>query len=279
MIINIIFNTFGAYHRQNIAMDSLRYLRQLYPDTIRLYNLQFRDEKYSFTDHYPDIEKKFVLSNSLDVVPGSTKKLPLMNEMFNAGLELDGDYFCFVNSDIILMHNAIQFILEKKPKAWVCSRMEILNIDSFQNIINQQITPKYYEVGGFDFFVFSKDWAAENRSLFQQPFLMAQPCFDPVWAGYIKVFGDATLIGNKFPPYLFHIEHNSDWKTQSTPEKAWNMKTIRDDKLSNVMYNVMAFNLSQNLFRRRPPYFNIPKEEEAMEQMFFYELNITRPLL
>lgn len=281
MKITLLFNSFGNYHRQNVAVDSFRHLRQLYPDTIQLKNLQFVDEKDTFQNPYPDIDVDFCLRDSKSLNKNFTKKLPVFADVFAHSVDTDSDYFIIVNSDCMVMPIAIQYILDHKPKAWACSRMDINPIPSFQNILNQQVTPVYYEVGGFDMFVFEQKFAKDNTNfdLFYQNYLMGQPVFDVVMAGYMKVFGDNTPLGNGFPPVLFHIKHDSQWRVENSPEKDWNLQITKENHLNNIMYNIMVFNLTQNLLRRTAPYFNQKPEERTIEKIFFDTLNIKNNLL
>ena len=280
MIINIIANTYSNYHRQNVAVDSWRHLQKLAPDIIRLHNIQFKDAS-SLTVDYPDIPIKYLLSNSQSQIEGATKNLPFMNELFNAGLEMEGDYFIVTNSDVIIMPSLIEYIINSKPRALPCSRLDIENIDSFQRILEQQVKPVRWEIAGFDTFVFEKQWAIKNKELFNQQFLLGKPLYDVVWAGYMKVWNEGEQpLGNGYPPYCFHIHHGIDAVTTECPEKEWNVAITKSNPINILMCNIMVFNLTQNLMRRTPmgAFMNPKPEERMIERVFFDCMRIDRNL-
>lgn len=282
MKIALLFNTFQDYHRQNVAVDSWRYLKQLFPDVVDLHNIQFKDEEEIFKNPYTDIPVRFELSNSQEQIQGATKKLPFMNEMFNAGLDTDCDYFIITNSDVIIMPLLLEVINNTKNlKALACSRLDIADIDGFQRILAQQVTPIRWEIAGFDTFVFNKQWAIANKHLFQTPYLMGKFLYDVVWAGYIKIYGGNEPLGNGYPPYCFHIHHGISAVTTECPEKDWNHRLTKENDLNVLMSNAMVFNLTENLVRRTPKgAFLVPApNERIMEDQFFNCMRIDRNLL
>lgn len=282
MKIAIVFNTFESYHRQNVAVDSWRYLKKLFPDTVDLYNLQFSDEKDTFINPYPDIDPKFVLSNSKETVKGASKKLPFMNEMFNMACKIDCDYFIITNSDVIIMPLLLEVINNTKDlQALACSRLDIEHIDSFQRILAQQVKPVRWEIAGFDTFVFNKTWAQKNHKLFQTEYLMGKPLYDVVWAGYMKIYGGNQPLGNGYPPYCFHLHHGTDSVLTECVERDWNVALTRKNDLNMMICNAMVFNLTENLVRRTPKgAFLVPaKNEQMMEKQFFDCMSINRTLI
>lgn len=282
MKIAILFNTFQAYHRQNVAVDSWRHLKKLFPDVVDLYNIQFKDEIGEFQNPYPDISVKYALSNSQEEIPGATKKLPFMNEMFNTGLDIDCDYFIITNSDVIIMPHLIEEIIAKKNiKAKAYSRLDIQEIDSFQRVLEQKVTPVRWEIAGYDSWTFDKKWAEENKKLFQTPYVMGKFLYDVVWAGYIKIYGGNEPLGNGYPPYCFHIWHGISAVTTECPEKDWNHDLTKENDLNTMMCNAMVFNLTENLVRRTPKgAFLVPaSNERIMEKQFFDCMRIDRNLL
>jgi hypothetical protein len=280
MKINIIANTFQNYHRQNVAVDSWRYLKQLFPDNVEVYNFQFADEEESYLNHYPDLTTKFVLSNSQEEVKGAHKKLPFMSEMFSFASELEGDYFIITNSDVIIMPKLIEYIINEQPKALPCSRLDIQNIDHFNRVPAQQIVPVRYEIAGFDTFVFEKEWAVANKRLFSDKFLMGKFLYDVIWAGYMKIYGDNQPLGNGFPPYCFHIHHGIDAVVIDCPERDWNLALAKGNDLNILMCNAMVLNLTQNLMRRTPygAFMQQMPNERVLEKALFDCLNIHRNL-
>ena len=280
MKIDLIANTFSNYHRQTVAVDSWRFLKQTFPDNINLWNFQFTEEESSFSDPYPALTTKFVLSNSQEEVIGATKKLPFMSEIFNNALELDGDYFIITNSDVIIMPKLIEFIINEKPDALACSRLDINDIPHYNFIAEQKITPVRYEIAGFDTFIFEKKWAIAHKHLFQTKYLMGKFLYDVVWAGYMKVYGGNEPLGNGFPPYCFHIHHGIAAVTTECPERDWNLKLTTDSDMNILMVNIMNFNLTQNLMRRTPfgAFMTQQPDERKIEEIYFDSMKIGRKL-
>ncbi|HRO65815.1 MAG TPA: hypothetical protein PKU78_06335, partial [Candidatus Dojkabacteria bacterium] len=79
-------NTFGNYHRQNVAVDSWKYLKSLFP-VITIIDCQFSDEKNSHTP-YDGISTDYCLTrSSLDLVSNATKKLPILYDIIKRGFD------------------------------------------------------------------------------------------------------------------------------------------------------------------------------------------------
>lgn len=280
MMINIIFNTWNSYHRQNVAIDSYRYLRQMYPNNIKLWNIQFKDEEQDFIDFYQDIPKIFCLSNSKEVVMRATKKLPFMNEIFQAGLTLDGNGFIWINSDCVLTKVLIDRILNTDPQNVVCSRIEIEPIDSFQKIIEQRVKPIRWEIAGVDGIYFNKNWAIENQKYFSSLYLGGKFLFDCHWGGACKIFGDNQPIENGYPVSIFHQFHGNSAVTDECPERDWNLKIAKSDPMNILCINTWVLNLTQNLMRRKPygSFLEPVENERVIEKVLFDCMNIHRNL-
>lgn len=280
MKIKIITNTFDDYKRQNIAVDSWRYLRDNYKGIVELVNLQFEDEKDTFQNPYPDIPVKFVLSDSRKKVIGAEKKLPFMNEVFNAGLAEDCDGFIYTNSDVIITHVLINKIINTNPRAIACSRLDIEDIDHFNRILAKDVKPVRWEIAGIDTVYINKQWGEEHKKYFQAEFLMGKFLWDVYWGGVIKIFGDATPIENGYPVSCFHLHHGIAAVTAPCAERSWNLKIAKSDPLITLLINAFSFNTMQNFTRRTPygAFLNIPEEEKKIESVFFSYMSINRDL-
>jgi len=280
----IITNTFGNYHRQNVAVDSWRHLKSIYPDNVDILNLQFEDEKDTFVNPYPDIKTLFCLTNTLDIVEGATKKLPFMSEMFSQGLSQMADYdgFIWTNSDVIITRVLIEKIINTKPKALACSRLDIEDIDSFQRILEQKVKPVRWEIAGIDTCYFRKDWAETHAHLFtSNQYLMGKFLFDCHWGAIIRVYGDAQQkVENSYPVSCFHIHHGIAAVTADCAERTWNLKVAQSNPMNIMLINVWAFYFSQILGRRTPygSFLNERDDEPAIESTYFSYMNINRNL-
>lgn len=277
MIINLIFNSFGKYKRQDIAIQSFLYLRHLFPNNIRLWNIQFEDEAQTFENPYPEIEVIYKLGDSRKVVPNSVKKLPMMNELYNVGLELEGEYTVICNSDIILMPHLIETILNKKPETLAISRMDIEDIGGFDWVLKQQVKPVRYCVGQ-DCFVFENTWMERNKSLFQVPFLMGNPVFDIYWSGIIQIFGGKEHVVNNYPPMAFHIFHGDDSIKVKSVERDWNEQLLYENPLNKIVFNIMTYFLNKSVMKRTPvdKMLVIPPEEHKWCDEFFHFMHYNR---
>ena len=267
-------NTFGNYKRQDIAVQSWKKLKEIFPDTVELMNIQFEDEMESFNDPY-GIPVKYVLKrSSLNLVPNATKKLPLVNDIFAYLCAYSSDYFIFTNSDVIINKNLITYIMEKQPECFACSRLDIQEIDDFSELRTKAV-PVRWEIAGFDTFVFKKSWFLENQKLFND-YLLGKPEFDHVYAGIIKCFGDNTPLGNQYPPFCFHIHHGLSSVTTECPEREFNEKTMKTNPLDTFASRVVYFNLKYNLLQRKPwgSFLQYDVQEREREKRIFSAFNV-----
>ena len=275
----IISNTFDNYNRQTVAVDSWRYLKNLYPE-IEIINLQFKDEENEYHNFYPDLTTKFsIVESSKTLLPNAEKKLPCVRDLFNAGIEEDCEYFITTNADVIIMPSLIDYIKNNKPDAMACSRLDIEEIDSFQRILDRTVKPVRWEPAGYDTFVFKKEWAVKNKQYFQNPYFIGKPKYDVVWAGYMKIFGDNTPLGNGYPPFCFHIHHGNSSCYLESVEKDWNHGILKTEHLDCLMHNIMVLHLKMNLLKRTPwgSFLNISDNERKFEKDFFETLSIHNP--
>ena len=281
MTITLITNTFSNYQRQNVAADSWRRLKAQFPGIVKVVNLQFADEQEGYVDHYPDFETVFSLTRSSQtVLPNASKKLPFISDLFAEGLKQDSDYFIVTNSDVIVMPSLIQYIIDNRPAAIPCSRLDIEPIDSFNRVLMQEIRPIRWEIAGFDTFVFAKTWAETYKEHFLKDYFLGKPAFDVVWAGYIKLFGNNVPLMNDYPPKCFHINHGISSVTTECAERDWNLALVKANVLDTLMNNVMFLHLKNNLLRRQPwGAFLYPSEnEKAVERSFFDVMSVVYPV-
>ncbi len=281
MVINFLTNTFGSYKRQDISVQSWMYIKDLFKDAqdvqVNWYDLQFRSQEQTFKSPYPGLQTVFCLSDSKDVVPGASKNLPFLNEIFEYGLSLDGDYFVIHNSDIMIMPYLMGHIVENRPLSWSSSRVNVNSVDKFLPDL-RQYSLKSYSIG-HDLFVFDRKWALTHQSFFTTPYLMGSPVFDMVWAGLIKTMGDNKPMGNSFPPFLLHIDHPETWKGVDTVETHWNADQTKKNPLNMMMLNIMNYHTRINIFKKRKEnLLSITEEEKSWEIDFFNQMSYNRPI-
>lgn len=278
MKIDLITNTFGKYHRQDIAVESWRRLKQIYPNNISLNNFQFEDEKDSFMDHYEGVDTSFRLkTSSKDLVKNGTKKLPLISEILFSGFKYDADYVVYTNSDVIIMPHLIEYIINEKPDCMAISRLDIEHIDTFDNILNQDIRPIRYEIAGGDVFVLKREWFNKYKKYLWSNFLMGMPYFDNALMGLMVIFGEKFKLGNSYPPYAFHIHHGTASVDTPCPERDHNQKIFEKNPMFQIANNIIFHNLQHNLCKRTPwgAFLQPQKDEQKIQEDFFREMNIS----
>ena len=265
-------NTFGEYKRQDIAVESWRVLSKEF--NVDVYDIQFEDECKTFTNPY-NLKPLFNLQRSSRDVLDTDRKLPFVNDIISCISEIDSDYFIFTNSDIIINGNLIKYIRENKPTCFACSRLDIMDISSFDDL-RDNIHPVRWEPAGFDTFVFKREWymgsnstSTPNRELFRDYFL-GQPEWDAVYAGIMKLYGNNDPIGNIYPPYCFHIKHDIQWNKPSL-EREFNVSGVRSHAHDSLIHSIMDYHLHSNLIKRKPygAFLNIPSNEKEIEQKYF----------
>ncbi|HRO65816.1 MAG TPA: hypothetical protein PKU78_06340, partial [Candidatus Dojkabacteria bacterium] len=153
------------------------------------------------------------------------------------------------------------------------SRMDIEDIPSFNNILEQRVVPVRMEIAGFDAFVFSREWFLKYEKYLNNDFLIGKPYFDPVIAGLMVAFGGKYKIVNDLPPTAFHIHHGTASVDTACPERDHNQKIFEDNDLYRVVNNIIYNNLQFNLCRRKPwGRFLAPQESESGSQKIFFDM-------
>jgi hypothetical protein len=276
MKILITTNTFGEYNRQTVGIQSLKKLKEEFPDIVDIINIQFQDEAETFVNRY-ELDVKFDLTrSSLDVVkdPTKEKKLPLVNDLFKISSQYATDYFIFTNSDVIINSNLIRYIIKNEPVCFACSRLDIHPINDISEL-KEKIQPVRWEIAGFDTFVFKKDWYLQYQHMFND-YLLGRPEFDHVYAGIMKCYGDNTPLGNQYPPFCFHIHHGLDAVMNDNPERRFNVNTLKTNPFDTLVSRLLFYNLKYNLIRRQPwGAFLQPQSDEVQKELdFFKEFNL-----
>lgn len=278
MQIAIVTNTFGKYHRQNVACESWIHLKNTFPQNVSLYNLQFEDERDTFTDHYDGVKTIHCLkTSSLSFIKKATKKLPVISEILFEGFKnANCDYLVYVNSDVILLPRLIEYIINEQPDCMAGPRLDIETVDSFQRVLDGTVKPVRNEIAGYDFFVFKKEWFDEYKKHFISKFLIGKPLFDVDYAGLMVIFGKKYHIANGYPMMALHIHHGTDSVTTDCAERDHNMSVHEKNDLFRVANNIMFYNLQHNLCKRKPwgAFLQPLPNEQEFQKTFFDAMNI-----
>lgn len=276
-LVTIVTNTYQKYHRQNVAVDSWVHLRSLFPKQLHIINFQFLGD-HDFSDYYNQIQTSFYLERSSQTLePHSIKKLPVLYDIIEAGFNMsNSEYVMYTNSDVILLPRIIEYIIKETPDCMACPRLDIQNVDSFQDILDSKVTPVRHEIAGYDVFCFQRQWWERNKQYFNHAFVIGKPLFDVDFAGLMVLFGNKYYIGNSFPAMALHIHHGTDSVTTDCPEKTWNEDIHKNNPLLQIANNVMFYNLQHNLCKRKPwgAFLQPQKNEREFQDTFFDCINI-----
>jgi hypothetical protein len=221
-------NIFKESFRQSLCIESLIKCKQSLPDTIDLYNLQFFDGR-DLTEHKDFKTLKCLKKTSTELCNG-TRGLPITKEMFDCLAELGYEYFCFINSDIIVSLNFFKEILDNPGHdAYIASRLAIegnnikdLNFEIKLNDPTSHIKNSHYQVSGFDCYTINSKWWKTNRHLFPE-YVYAVIYWDTHYATLLLKNGNTYMQNKK--PTIFHIIHGDDSSAQC-PELLHNQNTF-----------------------------------------------------
>lgn len=152
------------------------------------------------------------------------------------------------------------------------------NLNDFSEL-KQKATPVRWEIAGFDTFIFKKSWYCAYRHLFHD-YLLGKPEFDHVYAGIMRCFGDNTPFGNQYPPFCFHIHHGMASAMEDTPERSFNVNSLKTNPLDSIVSRLVFFNLKHNLCRRTPwgAFLRYDDQERNREKTIFTAFNVHTPV-
>lgn len=220
-------NLFGDNFAQTLALQSLVKCKELFPDTIDLFNIQFEDGK-DLTENVNFTTLRSLKRTSQDVCNGK-RQLPIVRDMFDSLADLGYDYFCFINSDIIVSKHFFEEILANEKEVYIASRLAIkgdnvkdLNFQIEINQPNSLVKNSHYQVSGFDAFTIKTEWWKKNRTLFPE-YVYAVVYWDTHYATLLMKNAD-TYMQNKHPT-IFHIIHE-DRSSAQCEEFVFNQSTF-----------------------------------------------------
>lgn len=221
-------NLFGTGSRQELGIQSLIKCKEILNNKIDLFNLQFEDGK-DLREHKEFKTLRVLCKTSNDVCNG-TRSLPIVKEMFDRLSHLGYDYFCFVNSDIIVTPKFFQEIYENPNyDAYIGSRLAIegdnvkdLNIEIKLNDPLSPVKNSHFQVSGFDTFTISSKWWSSNRELFPE-YVYAVVYWDTHYATLLLRNGNTYMQNKK--PTIFHIIHE-DASSAQCVEFSYNQDTF-----------------------------------------------------
>jgi len=265
-------NLFGNNHRQSIAIDSWINVQIHFPDTIQLCNIQLESDPSPTEDSRLETIKISGRS-AKDVIPGSTKNMPVLSDLFNNLYTIAKErgnvtHFAYVNSDCCLTNVVAQYLSNTKVSALAVSRVDVADKTHHFHAFKSTLEILRLEPAGYDLFIFSLDWWEKHGSLFGD-YILGAPLFDPIYAGIIRLYG-GSLYYDPANPMVCHIYHPIV-SHNNTPEKAYNETVMKANPFDHLVCNMMFYNLQYNLAKRKPwgAYLQPWGGEQVFEKDFF----------
>ena len=265
-------NAFGNCPRQELGLKSLLKCAEKFPDNIDLFNIQFENGKdLREVDGFKTL---YTLKKTSNDVCSGGRELPLVSEMFDSLAELGYDYFCFINSDILVSPKFFNEIFSMERESYIASRLaiegDIKDLD-FSITLNSpagEVRNSHYQVSGFDAFTIKSNWWKSNRELFPD-YVYAVVYWDTHYATILLKHSDA-LMQNKNPS-IFHIIH-PDKSSEQCEEFIYNQSLFYDkhrddfDLWHRYLYQVLLARGIQNNF------LNVGPNEENLQIKYFKNL-------
>lgn len=240
MKIALAVNTFDTdLNRFKLANQSYEMLSK--QDNVDVFDIQLPSKKGKFKT--VDSLKRV----SSDVIPGSTKDLPFVNDLFGIAADLDYDYFIVTNADVMISPRLIDHIIDNDITALPCSRLDVEPVAD----ISQGMKPVRWEIAGFDTFCFKTDWYKEHSGLFKD-YLMGKPYYDHHYATLMKVFGNNDILGNKNPAFCLHEHHGTAAVTTQDVEQNFNKVQYNNSILAQKYRFIWDEFFEEHLLKRKP---------------------------
>lgn len=267
--IAVATNLFGKCSRQDLGIQSLLRCKNIMSDKIDLFNIQFENGK-DLTEHEGLTTLRCLKKTSKHVCNGE-RELPIIREMFDCLADLGYDYFCFINSDIIVTPKFFKEIFDNEHEAYIASRLAIegditdLNFSININSSEGPVRNSHYQVSGFDGFTIKTCWWKENRLLFPE-YVFAVVYWDTHYATLLLKNAD-TYMQNKIPT-IFHIIHE-DKSSAQCEEFRYNEDTFAKNYTDD--FNLWHRFLFQVLLKRgvQNNYVYPGKSEIELQQIYF----------
>ena len=272
-------NTFKSNSRQDIAVESWKHLKSIFPDNIDIVDVQFKG--IEFNNHYNLKVLPSLLMYSKEYCDGD-KELPIVQDILRVlhehAKENGYTHWGFVNSDIIVMPNLMAYLKEKDISSMACSRIDISPISSLSQILNKEFSGNFrWEPAGFDLWVFNTDWFEKNKKdMLNDIMFLGMPEFDVLLTGQMMITDPTFELHNNYPPKIFHQMHQSTWVNKDIPEKQWNEDQIKNNRFNQLVYNIMYYHLQYNLCKRTPwgRFTDIPDGEKEFTKNYFHAMNL-----
>jgi len=256
-------NIFGKSNRTDLALSSMVDLKKQFPN-IDLFNLQFADDSIQGRLHEGFKTLRCLEETNHNYIKSISKRtIPMLKELFDSLANLNYEYFCFTNDDIIISDRYFKFVEATNYETYPTSRLAIEPIKSFDD----KIVASHYQVAGFDTFCIKTSWWLANRDKFPT-YILGTPPWDVHYATLCMKYGNSTLC-NKWPAPTFHQAHGDDSHLPS-PELDYNNSIFwKPYKFDSDMWHNYLFHV---LLQRPGENYWTPHEDELdLEKQYFNE--------
>lgn len=283
MKISIGINAFKSFDklnkREKFCVESLYRLKEKFSN-IDLFLVTFEEDKIEYPnfitlnklkkssvgiiqDYFKNNPIPQQFQDRLPDIDNNTRKMPIVNEIFDVLANTDSDLFIFLNSDIILSDRFIKEITEDY-ESYPCSRGHIYDIDTLKD------TPvvESYSVHGFDVFAVKNTTWKTISSKFKD-FILGHNYWDTYFFTMLNFLTKAKNV-NKLPICCFHIEHQSDSSDKTYVDNIYN-ETV----FANTQYVCQTwFKFVYDVLLTRPTHNNIKwyvphSNEIELEKTYF----------
>lgn len=168
---------------------------------------------FNYPDDKVELPRSFLLFRMLrgdsqkDL--GNDRRLPYITEILSLCSKAPGDYFGYINSDILLPKHFFD-IFKEQHDAYIFHKKDIDPVRAKEFLEgNIKIVDKRPD--GIDGFFFRRMWWVKNGNIFPKTLVLGETEWDTAYN---------TLIQNKIPDHvlrreLFHVVHDRVWNLDS----------------------------------------------------------------
>ena len=188
-----------AARRQQFAMSSLQGL-----DGVEFLNVQFRAQPWATL---PGIETVACLEqDSLRTAGPGKRRKPLTRELFDALADAASarghDRFAYVNSDIIVLPEALEIVERLGRETYGISRHDIPTGSPPAADRGELLT------SGVDMFVIACGWWRRHRRRFR-PYVVGDACWDNVYTAIMMCHSNGLILNRE--RLILHERHAAQW--------------------------------------------------------------------
>lgn len=239
----------ASIRRQQAAIAALTGLAR-----VEAVNLQFRTGQQTLSD---GMETLPVLDqDSLSVCGSGGRRKPMTKEIVdacaNAAAARGHRYFGYINSDIVVLSEAIEVIEREGRATYAISRQDV----EPDGCAGPMMTH------GLDMFVWSVDWWVRNRRRFRS-YVAGDACWDNVYTAIMMCHSDGAILNRD--PLILHERHPAVWSLSSATARHNGFLTALDAR-----YFSLWCSYHDRLERLRREHGSAAEEQKLREEVFVW---------